>query len=119
MKKLWLFGIIGLSILVVNIVTAGHGSGWPGHHRCFIETAAGDNSVENEVGTPVQNTDDDIIAYQGGGGGHGGSYYGHGGYYRGHNSHHHGGHHDYCFIDTVLSDNWFEKILDFIWRPRS
>jgi hypothetical protein len=115
MKNLWLFGIIGLSILVVNTVTAGHGSGWPGHHRgCFIETAAGDDSVESEANTPTQNdTDENFLAYHGSGSGYGN----HGYYYGGHNSHHHGGHH--CFISTASDNSWFEKILDFIWRPRS
>jgi hypothetical protein len=50
MKKLVLFGILVLSVIVANTVTAGHGSGWPGHHggRCFIETVIGDNVPSND-----------------------------------------------------------------------
>jgi hypothetical protein len=114
MKKLVLFGviilIIGVGAFSIQYANAGKGSGWPGHHRgCFIDTAASNDSVENEDSTPAQNTDEDLLAYRGGGG------YGHGGGHRGHGGHHHNG----CFINTVSDNSWFENIFDFIWRPRS
>lgn len=116
MKKLVLFGviilIIGVGAFSIQYANAGKGSGWPGHHRgCFIETVAGDEEVSGVVSQNDAN--EYLLAYRGGGySGHSHSGYSHGGG--------HGGHHNHgCFTNTVSNSNWFERIFDFIWRPRS